>query len=81
MIASDGTRSFMIYLYDQLEWTTGDASGGSGGLGGTEAGVGLSDGANHILYGSSYTQAVLNIQYSSNIGSPGVFVFIAGKAS
>jgi hypothetical protein len=36
---------FDIYFnYSQLEWETGDASGGAGGLGGTSAGAGYSSG-------------------------------------
>ena len=34
----------IIFNYDQVQWETGDASGGSGGLGGTSAGVGFSNG-------------------------------------
>src|SRR5436190_6746119 len=34
----------MIFNYGQLDWETGDASGGSGGLGGTSAGGGCSNG-------------------------------------
>lgn len=40
-----GDGAFDIVLnYDKIEWETGDASGGSAGLGGTAAGVGFSNG-------------------------------------
>ncbi|MGI8863655.1 MAG: PKD domain-containing protein [Solirubrobacteraceae bacterium] len=35
----------IIFNYDQVQWETGDASGGSGGLGGTSARVGWSFGS------------------------------------
>ena len=34
----------IIFNYDQVQWETGDASGGSGGLGGSPARVGFSNG-------------------------------------
>ncbi len=34
----------IIFNYDQVQWETGDASGGSNGFGGTSAGVGFSAG-------------------------------------
>ena len=41
-----GLGNFDIYLnYDQIQWETGDASGGSGGLGGTSAAVGFNAGS------------------------------------
>lgn len=40
-----GTGNFDIeYNYDQIQWETGGASGGSGGLGGSSARVGFSNG-------------------------------------
>ncbi|MGB7556102.1 MAG: nidogen-like domain-containing protein [Candidatus Korobacteraceae bacterium] len=40
-----GAGNFDIYFnYDQVQWETGDASGGHGGLGGTSAAVGYTDG-------------------------------------
>jgi hypothetical protein len=34
----------IVFRYRQLQWETGDASGGAGGLGGTSAGVGYTNG-------------------------------------
>jgi hypothetical protein len=40
-----GVNNFDIeFNYDQIQWETGDASGGSGGLGGSSARVGFSNG-------------------------------------
>lgn len=35
----------IVFNYDQIQWETGDASGGRGGLGGTSARVGFSNGS------------------------------------
>lgn len=47
-IHSDGTRTFACFNYppNGILWTTGDASGGSGGFGGTPAQVGFDAGDN-----------------------------------
>ena len=37
VIATDGRRSYTIYNYANIQWTTGDASGKSNGFGGTVA--------------------------------------------
>ena len=40
VLATDGEKSFVIFNYDKLTWTSGMASGGSlMGLGGIEASV------------------------------------------
>ena len=39
------------FFYKDVEWETGDASGGTGGFGGTEAAVGFSDGLSSINSG------------------------------
>ncbi|HEX4363539.1 MAG TPA: nidogen-like domain-containing protein [Solirubrobacteraceae bacterium] len=36
----------MIFDYDQIQWETGDASGGQGGIGGTSASAGYANGTN-----------------------------------
>lgn len=63
------------YRYEQCAWTTGDASGGVGGLGGTPAAAGF-DAGNMIdsfeLPGSR-TAAVLDLCTTSNVGLPGVW--------
>lgn len=46
VLVSDSQLSFVIFLYADglIQWTTGDASGGMNGLGGTEAQVGFNAG-------------------------------------
>lgn len=73
----------MIVLYDSLEWTTGDASGGSGGFGGTvaRAGINAGDGVHSItLPASGNQQAMLSLTAASNLDQPGVFV-LSDRAS
>jgi hypothetical protein len=56
-----GNFDFM-FNYDQVQWETGDASGGSGGLGGNSARVGWSNGssASFELAGSAIDGAFLD---------------------
>lgn len=67
------------FRYDQCRWTTGDASGGTNGLGGTPAQVGF-DAGNRMDYVSlpmSRTMAILDVCRSSNVpgGEPGLWRF------
>ncbi|MBE9214490.1 PEP-CTERM sorting domain-containing protein [Plectonema cf. radiosum LEGE 06105] len=75
-----GNGNFDIeYRYDQLEWTTGDASGGSNGFGGTPAQAGFDAGdlTNFFTLPGSRTNEVLNLQNTSNLPEPvpGVWSF------
>ena len=67
----------MIFLYGDLQWTTGDNSGGSGGLGGTEALVGINagDGINSVTVPGSRAPNITNVINTSNVGIPGVWIF------
>jgi len=74
----------IIFKYDQIEWETGDASGGSGGLGGDSARVGYSNGSTTALElaGSGVNGAFLDggpnsLVDGSNIGTPMMFMFQA----
>jgi Nidogen-like len=67
------------FRYNQLQWTTGDASGGSGGLGGTpgQAGYDAGDGTNFLTLPGSRTADVLKLQATSNVAAdkPGLWRF------
>lgn len=65
------------YRYAQLEWTTGSASGGSNGLGGTPAQMGYDagDGSNFYRHPGSGTAGILDLTTTSNVGEPGVWRF------
>lgn len=65
------------FRYEQLQWTTGAASGGSNGLGGTPAQMGYDagDGKNFYSNPDSQTAQILNLVDTSNVGEPGVWRF------
>ena len=79
MLATSGVKSFVIFLYadEEIQWTTGDLSGGDDGLGGTEALAGLNagDGENFVTIPGSLTPKIINITQTSNVGNPGVWIF------
>jgi hypothetical protein len=75
----------IIFNYDKIQWETGDASSGSGGLGGYSAHVGYSNGTGNAgtnleLPGSGSNGAFLDggphaLISSSNVGVPGHYLF------
>ena len=74
------TGNFDItFRYDRLQWTTGDASGGTGGLGGTpaQAGFDAGDGVNFFTVPGSQTAAVLDLANTTNVagGPAGLWTF------
>ncbi|QBE64883.1 nidogen-like domain-containing protein [Pseudoduganella lutea] len=67
----------MEFRYGQLQWTTGDASDGSNGVGGQPAVAGWNAGAvtnSYSLIGSG-TQNVVGLVNDSNVGTDGVWRF------
>ena len=76
---TDGTLSYAMFLYadGEIQWTTGSASGGSGGFGGTPAQVGFDAGDGERFYSvpGSQTADIVNIDTTSNIGIRGVWMF------
>lgn len=78
--ADTGNGNFDFdFRYERLEWTTGSASGGSGGLGGTPAQAGYDDGqqTNYYTLPGSRTAEVLNLVNLSNVAAntPGLWSF------
>ena len=67
----------LLYADGGIQWTTGDDSGGFGGLGGTEAlaGINVGDGVNYATIPGSLTPSIINIAGTSNVGIPGVWMF------
>ena len=82
VLATNEFESFVLFLYpdDGIEWTTGDISGGTDGFGGDEAVAGISagDGVNFITIPGSLTPSIININNTSNVGTPGVWIFKVG---
>ncbi len=75
-----GAGNFDIdFRYDRLEWTTGDASGGNNGLGGTpaQAGFDAGDRAHFFTAPGSRTDQVLDLATTSNVSgaTPGLWTF------
>jgi hypothetical protein len=99
--AADLTNSFQLILqrsidsspgdflaefrYQQLQWTTGDASDGEGGLGGTPAQAGFDSGAqgngSYLSLPGSLTSNVLDLVNLSNVSpeTPGLWRFQFGS--
>ena len=77
VLASSTSESYAIFLYEDLQWTTGDRSGGSNGLRGTEALVGFNvgDRVNSITVPGSRMPNITNTVNTSNIGTPGIWMF------
>lgn len=67
------------FRYNRLEWTTGSASGGQNGLGGTpaQAGYDAGDNTNFFTLPGSQTADVLELQNTSNVSidTPGLWSF------
>ena len=66
------------FRFSTCDWTTGDASGGSGGFGGTAAQVGFDagDSVNYVEIPGSMTGGINRIACDdSNVGEPGRWVF------
>jgi hypothetical protein len=68
--------SFAVFLYNNLQWTTGDINGGVDGLGGNPAQAGFDSGTGtHFSLPLSGTANVLNLVRTSNVNKPGEWVF------
>ena len=78
-MATNGVNSYVIFLYadGEIQWTTGDASGGINGFGGTPAHVGFNagDGIHFENVPGSQTSEIINIASASNVGIGGVWIF------
>jgi hypothetical protein len=74
-----GSSDFDVeFRYNQCQWITGDASGGSMGMGGTpaQAGFDAGDTKNFVTVPDSRTAAIINLCTTSNVGIPGVWRFL-----
>ena len=65
------------FRYNRCEWTTGDASGGSRGFGGTPAQAGFDAGdlTHFVALPGSLTMAILDVCRTSNVNIPGLWEF------
>uniref|UniRef100_A0A914DWE2 Sushi domain-containing protein 2 n=1 Tax=Acrobeloides nanus TaxID=290746 RepID=A0A914DWE2_9BILA len=82
IIATDGVQSFAIFYYNNITWTTGNASGGTNGLGGipAKAGFDAGDGKSLYMIPGSCEAEIITIGSRSNVGSSGKWVFRVDNA-
>ncbi len=76
--AGPGVGDFDVeFRYHRCAWTTGDASGGTGGFGGTPAQAGFDAGnlRDYIALPGSLTMDVLRLCATSNVGVAGLWRF------
>ena len=66
-----------MYADGGIQWTTGDASDGVGGFGGTPAQAGFDSGnlVDFTVINGSFTDNIIDIDKISNVNVPGMFVF------
>ena len=81
ILATSEEASFVMFLYDKLQWTTGGFAGGILGLGGTEAlaGYNAGDGINSYTADGSLTPSIVKLARTSNVGMPGTWIFKVGQ--
>ena len=65
VLATSGSKSFVIFLYKDLQWGGGEAV----------AGINAGDGINFITIPGSLSQDILSLTETSNVGNPGVWIF------
>ena len=70
MLVTDGLLSFVMFLYEEIEWTKGDRSKPA------VVGVHAEDGHQFENVSESLTPAIMNINTTSNVGIPGVWIFL-----
>ena len=77
ILATGGGNSYVTFIYADIQWTTGDASGGTNGFGGTKAlaGINAGDGVNFMTVPESLTSDIINVTLTSNVCTPGVWMF------
>ena len=83
ILATSNSESFVIFLYSDLQWTTGTGSFGYRGLGGNEAlaGYNTGDGINSYTIAGSQTPEILKLTRTSNVGIPGTWIFKVSKGT
>ena len=85
VLATNEFESFVFFLYNDvgIHWTTGDDSGGTNGLGGDKAiaGISVGDGDNYTVIPEFGSACVLDIDKTSNVGTPGVWMFKVGTST
>ena len=66
MLAVSGNLTFALYLYNNTQWSRG---------GRTVVGYFVGNGKDRITINGSFTVAIQDIDSTSNVGKPGLWVF------
>ena len=69
MLVTDGSLSFVIFLYGEIQWAVVGQDNPA------VVGVNVGDGVRQLNVSESLTPEIININTTSNIGMPGVWVF------
>jgi len=79
IFTSDGTRSFTIFNYNEITWTTGTDSQGdcATGLGGSpaKAGFDVGDGITFFEIPGSCSDEIVDVDETSNVNEAGKWIF------
>ena len=70
MLTTDGSQSFVTFLYADGEIRWASSSGEY-----AQVGINASDGVNSVEVLNSGTAAIVNIDTTSNVGAPGVWMY------
>ena len=76
-MATDGrSTSYVLFIYKDIRWTTGDASRGRRGFGGYVARAGINSGVGRFTYvpGSGSQSLMLRLETRTNVRMPGIFI-------
>ena len=77
VLATDGYESYVIFLYahKRMQWSISDFDRLH-----AVAGISAGDGINFNTIPESQTAEIINVDETSNVGIPGVWMFQAGKS-
>ena len=74
VLATDGNNSFVIFVYDDIQWATAD-SRTSNDTTPTQIGFNAGDGMRFTTVSGSQTDAVLNLNSTSNVNVRGLWIY------
>ena len=77
MVATDGTTSHILYIYKDIQWTSSDNCGGTGGSGGNKlarAGINAGDSVKYTELPNSGSASIVDIDKATNVGRDGYFL-------
>ena len=68
VLVTDGDRSFVLFSYGDIQWSGG-------------ANIGFNSGNNSYMLPNSLTSAIKDVDTSSNIGVPGLYIYRVDQES